>query len=165
MPPPAERLASRLVLGPALRPQPDRRLVALVRQGYESAFEEIVRRYAKPLGRYAAAIVGPRSEDVTQDAFSKALLALRRDDAEIDLRPWLFPIVRQNALNDLRDSPPPPEVLAEALAGGADPAEELERREELANLMQRLQALPAPQRGGAGVGGPGGGGARPDGHP
>src|ERR1044072_396230 len=146
MPPPAERLASRLVLGPALRTQPDRRLVALVRQGYETAFEEIVRRYAKPLGRYAAAIVGPRSEDVTQDAFSKARLALRRDDAEIDLRPWLFRIVRNTALNDLRDSPPPPEVLAEALAGGADPAEELERREELANLMQRLQALPAEQR-------------------
>jgi RNA polymerase sigma factor (sigma-70 family) len=146
MPPPAEGLASRLVLGPALRTQPDRRLVALVRQGYETAFEEIVRRYAKPLGRYAAAIVGPHSEDVTQDAFSKALLALRRDDAEIELRPWLFRIVRNTALNDLRDSPPSPEVLAEALACGADPAEELERREDLADLMRRLQALPAEQR-------------------
>lgn len=146
MPPPAEGLASRLVLGPALRTQPDRRLVALVRQGYETAFEEIVRRYAKPLGRYAAAIVGPRSEDVTQDAFSKALLALRRNDAEIELRPWLFRIVRNTALNDLRDSPPSPEVLAEALAGGADPADELERREELADLMRRLQALPSEQR-------------------
>lgn len=146
MPPPAEGLASRLVLGPALRTQPDRRLVALVRQGYETAFEEIVRRYARPLGRYAAAIVGPRSEDVTQDAFSKALLALRRDDAEIELRPWLFRIVRNTALNDLRDSPPSPEVLAEALAGGADPAEELERREELADLMRRLRALPTEQR-------------------
>ena len=57
MPPPAEGFAARLVLGPALRSQPDRRLVALVREGYESAFEEIVRRYGKPLTRYAAAIV------------------------------------------------------------------------------------------------------------
>lgn len=146
MPPPAEGFASRHLLGPALRTQSDRRLVQLVRGGYETAFEEIVRRYGRPLGRYAAAIVGGRSEDVTQDAFSKALLALRRDEAEIELRPWLFRIVRNTALNDLRDTPPAPEVLAEALAGGRDPAEELERREELADLMKRLQALPERQR-------------------
>jgi RNA polymerase sigma factor (sigma-70 family) len=146
MPPPAEGLASRLFLGPALRTQPDLRLVTLVREGYEAAFEEIVRRYGRPLGRYAASIVGGRSEDVIQDAFSKALLALRRDDAEIELRPWLFRIVRNTALNDLRDSPPSPEVLAEALTGGGNPAEELERREELADLMRRLQALPEAQR-------------------
>jgi RNA polymerase sigma factor (sigma-70 family) len=146
MPPPAEGFASRLFLGPALRTQPDRRLVTFVREGYETAFEEIVRRYGSPLSRYAASIVGGRSEDVTQDAFSKALLALRRDDAEIELRPWLFRIVRNTALNDLRDSPPSPEVLAEAIAGGANPAEELERREELADLIKRLQALPEPQR-------------------
>jgi RNA polymerase sigma factor (sigma-70 family) len=148
MPPPAtaEGLASRLFLGPALRTQPDRRLVTLVRAGYEAAFEEIVRRYGRPLGRYAASIVGGRSEDVTQDAFSKALLALRRSDAEIELRPWLFRIVRNTALNDLRDSPPSAELLAEAIAGGGDPAGELERREELADLIKRLQALPEPQR-------------------
>ncbi len=146
MTPPAEGFAARLVLGPALRTQPDRRLVALVREGYESAFEEIVRRYGKPLTRYAAAIVGSRGEDVTQDAFSKALLALRRNEAEIELRPWLFRIVRNTALNDLRDSPPTPELLAEAIAGGENPAEELERREELTDLMRRLQSLPEPQR-------------------
>jgi RNA polymerase sigma factor (sigma-70 family) len=146
MPPPAEGLASRLVVGPALRTQPDRRLVSLVRGGYEVAFEEIVRRYGKPLSRYAAAIVGGRSEDVTQDAFSKALLALRGSNAEIDLRPWLFRIVRNTALNDLRDRPPSPEVLAEAIAGGRNPAEELEHREELADLIRRLRALPEPQR-------------------
>jgi RNA polymerase sigma factor (sigma-70 family) len=146
MPPSAEGFPSRLFLGPALRTQPDRRLVTLVRDGYETAFEEIVRRYGRLLTRYAASIVGGRCEDVTQDAFSRALLALRRDDAEIELRPWLFRIVRNTALNDLRDSPPSPEVLAEAIAGGRNPAEELEQREELTDLMQRLQALPEPQR-------------------
>lgn len=146
MPPPAVGFASRLVLGPALRTQPDRRLVALVREGYEAAFEEIVRRYGKPLTRYAAAIVGARSEDVTQDAFSKALLALRRDGPEIELRPWLFRIVRNTALNDLRDRPHSAEALADAIAGGRNPAEELERREELTDLMRRLQSLPEPQR-------------------
>ncbi len=146
MPPPAEALASRLFLGPALRTQADRRLVTLVREGYEAAFEEIVRRYGRSLGRYAASIVGGRSEDVLQDAFAKALPALQRDDAEIDLRPWLFRIVRNTALNDLRDSPPSPELLAETLAGGRNPADELEQREQLTDLIRRLQALPEPQR-------------------
>jgi RNA polymerase sigma factor (sigma-70 family) len=146
MPPPVEGFAARLVLGPALRTQPDRRLVALVRDGYEMAFDEIVRRYGAPLRRYAAAIVGGRSEDVTQDAFSKALLALRQDGAEIELRPWLYRIVRNTALNDLRDTPPASGVLAEALAGGRNPAEELERREELADLIRQLQTLPESQR-------------------
>jgi RNA polymerase sigma factor (sigma-70 family) len=146
MPPPAEGFAARFVVGPALRAQPDRRLVDLVREGYENAFEEIVRRYGKPLTRYAAAIVGSRAEDVTQDAFSKALLALRRDGREIELRPWLFRIVRNTALNDLRDRPPSAETLAQAIAGGDSPEEELERREELADLMRRLRSLPEAQR-------------------
>jgi RNA polymerase sigma factor (sigma-70 family) len=145
-PPPAEPLASRVLLGPALRAQPDRRLVKLVREGYEAAFEEIVRRYRRPLDRFAAAIVGARSEDVTQDAFSKALLALRGSEAEIELRPWLYRIVRNTALNDLRDAPPLTEELGEAVAGGHSAAVEAERREEITELMERLRALPEPQR-------------------
>jgi RNA polymerase sigma factor (sigma-70 family) len=144
--PPTEQYARGLLLGAALRAQPDRRLVRLVRAGYEVAFEEIVRRYRKPLNRFAAAIVGPRSEDVTQDAFSKALLALRGSEQEIELRPWLYRIVRNTALNDLRDSPPAAEQLAESIQGGASAALEAERREELAELTRRLRALPEPQR-------------------
>ncbi|HEU4599789.1 MAG TPA: RNA polymerase sigma factor [Solirubrobacterales bacterium] len=145
-PPPAELFASRIILGPALRAQPDGRLIGLVREGYDSAFEEIVRRYRRPLERFAAAIVGGRSEDVTQDAFSKALLALRGSEAEIELRPWLYRIVRNTALNDIRDRGPAPEQLSEALAGTASAAAEVERREELAELVKRLAALPEPQR-------------------
>jgi RNA polymerase sigma factor (sigma-70 family) len=145
-PPPAEPFASRLVLGPALRAQSDGRLVRLVREGYEAAFEEIVRRYRKPLDRFAASIVGSRSEDITQDAFSKALLALRGSEQEIELRPWLYRIVRNTALNDLRDRPPAVEQLEESLTGGPSAAIEAERREEIRDLMERLRALPEPQR-------------------
>ena len=145
-PPPAEHFAARIFLGPALRAQPDRRLVDLVRDGYDAAFEEIVRRYRRPLDRFAAAIVGGRSEDVTQDAFSKALLALRGSEAEIELRPWLYRIVRNTALNDLRDRAPAAEELPETFAGARSAAAEVEAREELAELMERLRALPEPQR-------------------
>jgi RNA polymerase sigma factor (sigma-70 family) len=145
-PPPADSLASRLFVAPALRTQPDRRLVSLVREGYELAFEEIVRRYRTPLERFAAAIVGSHSEDVTQDAFSKALLALRGSEAEIELRPWLYRIVRNTALNDIRDSPPPTEELGEGVGGSPSAAVEAERREEMSELTERLRALPETQR-------------------
>jgi RNA polymerase sigma factor (sigma-70 family) len=145
-PPPAEQFAARIFMGPALRAQPDRRLVDLVRDGYDAAFEEIVRRYRRPLDRFAAAIVGGRSEDVTQDAFSKALLALRGSEAEIELRPWLYRIVRNTALNELRDRAPVAEELAETLPGGRSAAAEAEAREQLRDLMAQLQALPEPQR-------------------
>ncbi|HWO83661.1 MAG TPA: RNA polymerase sigma factor [Solirubrobacterales bacterium] len=145
-PPPAEQFAARVFLGPTLRAQPDRRLVDLVRDGYDAAFEEIVRRYRRPLDRFAAAIVGGRSEDVTQDAFSKALLALRGSEAEIELRPWLYRIVRNTALNDLRGRAPVAEELAETLPGGLSAAAVVEAREELRDLMERLGALPEPQR-------------------
>src|SRR5687767_14053493 len=146
-PPPASGFASRIFLGPALRAQPDRRLVALVRDGYENAFEEIVRRYGAMLSRFAGSIVpSHRAEDVTQDAFSKALLALRDTDKEIELRPWLFRIVRNTALNDLRDQPAYAETLEDRPDALNDPAMTAERREELVELMDRLRALPEPQR-------------------
>jgi RNA polymerase sigma factor (sigma-70 family) len=147
IPPRAAGLPTRLVLGPALRAQSDRRLVRLVREGYEGAFEEIVRRYRRPLGRFAASIVGGRHEDVTQDSFRKALEALRRGDAEIELRPWLYRIVRNTALNDLRDRPPAAAELADDLvAGTRSTAAEAEAREEVAELVEHLRALPENQR-------------------
>jgi RNA polymerase sigma factor (sigma-70 family) len=147
IPPHAGGLSTRLVLGPALRAQSDRRLVRLVREGYEGAFEEIVRRYRRPLGRFAASIVGGRHEDVTQDSFRKALEALRGDDAEIELRPWLYRIVRNTALNELRDRPPAAAELAEDLvAGTRSAAAEAESREEVAELIEHLRALPENQR-------------------
>jgi len=145
-PPPAELFASRVLLGPALRVQSDARLVDLVRSGHASAFEEIVRRYRRPLDRFAGSIVGARSEDVLQDAFSKALQALRRSETAIELRPWLYRIVRNTALNDLRDRGPAVEQLAETLPGGRGADTEAERREELSELIRGLQALPEPQR-------------------
>jgi RNA polymerase sigma factor (sigma-70 family) len=145
-PPPAEQFAARVFLGPTLRAQPDRRLVDLVRDGYDAAFEEIVRRYRRPLDRFAAAIVGGRSEDITQDALSKALLALRGSEREIELRPWLYRIVRNTALNDLRDRAPATEQLTETMPGAPSAAAEVEAREELRDLMERLGALPEPQR-------------------
>ncbi len=141
------RIASRFLGGRALRLQPDGRLVSLVRAGYESAFEEIFRRYGAPLRSYAASIVSAsRADDVTQEAFTKAYLALRGTDKEIQLRPWLYRIVRNTALTDIRDEPRPGVELDEAVAAGMTPEQLAEQREDIRLLMAGLRELPEPQR-------------------
>jgi RNA polymerase sigma factor (sigma-70 family) len=140
-------LTTRLIGGPALRFQPDGRLVSLVRAGYESAFEEIFRRYAAALRSYAASIVtAQRADDVTQEAFTKAYLALRGTDKEIQLRPWLYRIVRNTALTDIRDQPKAGIELDEAQAAGMTPEELAGEHEEIRRLMAGLRELPEPQR-------------------
>jgi RNA polymerase sigma factor (sigma-70 family) len=127
--------------------QPDRRLVSLVREGFEGAFEEIFRRYGARLRSYAASIVtAQRADDVTQEAFTKAYLALRGTDKEIQLRPWLYRIVRNTALTDIRDEPRAGLELSGEHTAGLRPEELAEQREEISRLMAGLRKLPEPQR-------------------
>ena len=70
-----------------------------------------------------------------------------RPTTKIELRPWLYRIVRNTALNDLRDRPPAAAELAEDLmAGGRSAAAVAEERAEIAALTARLRALPQNQR-------------------
>ena len=94
------RLARRSVLAT----QSDRRLVDLVRAGYEPAFETIVARYRSALLRYAERFLSrERAEDVVQQSLVSAYEAMLRDTAELNLRPWLYRIAHNTALNGLRD--------------------------------------------------------------
>ncbi len=135
-----------LLAGAALRCQPDSRLVRLVREGHDLAFEEIVRRYRAPLVAFAGAIV-PRdhAEDVVQEALVRAHAAIGRDDGELALRPWLYTIVRNRALNALRDEPAH-EHLDESFDGVPQPPDVAARREELRRLIASVRGLPEPQR-------------------
>ncbi len=132
--------------GLALRCQPDSRLVALAREGHERAFEEIVCRYRQPLVAFAAAIVpAHRAEDVVQDALASAHGSLVSSEREISLKPWLYTIVRNRALNDLRDEPAH-EPLREDFDGVPQPPEVVAQRAELAEVVTRLKGLPPAQR-------------------
>src|SRR5918997_6147962 len=96
-------------LGPlaqaVLRTQSDDRLVALAREGREAAFEEIVRRYRPGLVAFAAAYApSDRVEDVVQESLLRAWGALGEATEEIHLKPWLYTIVRNRALNARRDA-------------------------------------------------------------
>lgn len=142
MAPPLKPIARR-----ALAAQSDERLVRLLREGHDPAFDEIVRRYRGPLVAFAAAITGAgRAEDVVQAALMRAHRALSDDDREIRLRPWLFAIVRNGALNSVRDDPTWSE-LDPALHGASDEAAATaEQREDLGRLVDAICALPASQR-------------------
>lgn len=130
----------------AVRCQPDARLVSLAREGRGAAFDEIVRRYRASLVGFAAAIVGnDRAEDVVQEALTSAHAAIRDGDADISLRPWLYRIVRNGALNRLRDDPEH-EPLDEAFDGVPQPPEVVAGRDELTALTEQLKALPDEQR-------------------
>jgi RNA polymerase sigma factor (sigma-70 family) len=132
--------------GVAIRCQSDSRLVKLVREGHDLAFDEIVRRYRPQLVAYAAAIVPEHhAEDIVQEALTRAHGALGRNDGEMRLRPWLYTIVRNGSLNALRDEPVHTH-LDENYDGVPQPPEVAARSEEFAALTAGLKALPEQQR-------------------
>ena len=138
---------ARLARRPVLSTQSDSRLVDLFRAGYEPAFEAIVERYRRQLLRYAGRILpGERAEDVVQLAFVKAYEAMRRDSRELELRPWLYRIVHNTALNGLRERRPVHQAPVESLDGVERPDEALERSQGIRELLAAVQALPVRQR-------------------
>jgi RNA polymerase sigma factor (sigma-70 family) len=126
----------------------DDHLVELVRTGNESAFEAIVRRYRRPLLRYCSALLpADRAEDAVQQAFMRAYDAMRSDDSKLHVRPWLYRIAHNTALNLLRDdSGWPPEPLDESHDGVERPDQAFERRERLTAVVAAVQGLPEQQR-------------------
>ncbi len=138
---------ARLARKPVLSSQSDERLVDLVRAGYEPAFETIVERYRRPLTRYVRGILpGERAEDAVQQSFLSAYEAIRRDDAELKLRPWLYRIAHNTALNGLRDRALAEQPLDERIDGVERPDQAFERRQGLAQVIAAVQELPERQR-------------------
>ena len=130
-----------------LRTQSDARLVALARAGHDHAFEAIVERYRRPLLRACRRILPEaRAEDALQQALVAAWTALRRGDEVQDLRPWLYRIVRNTALNQLRVAGYDLDELVDTLAGQGDPEEEVERRALVRQTLMAVAALPDRQR-------------------
>jgi RNA polymerase sigma factor (sigma-70 family) len=131
---------------PLLRAQSDRRLVALAADGHDRAFEAIVERYRRPLERYLRRLLSEAlAEDVLQASFVRAWQALRAGTDVRELRPWLYRIAHNQALNTLRAAGSAlPAVAAELPAISLEA--EVERREELRAALHGIEALPDRQR-------------------
>jgi RNA polymerase sigma factor (sigma-70 family) len=138
---------ARLAGAPLLRAQSDERLVDLVRAGNDAAFEAIVGRYRRPLLRYCSGFMSEaRAEDAVQTALVSAYDALRASRGEMYLRPWLYRIAHNAALNALRDRGLHHEELAEETDGVERPDQAFERGERLRDVLAAVSALPDRQR-------------------
>ena len=129
----------------------DEELVARVRAGDDLAFEAIYDRYAAGVLAFCVYLLGSRdaAEDALQLAFVAAYRALRRGgEREIALRPWLYTIARNRCLSELRargEAAWSDGVLDEH-PGADSPVVQVQRREELRELLADMQRLPADQR-------------------
>src|SRR5919201_3697268 len=136
----------------AYRAASDEQLVDLVRAGDDRAFDAIHARYEQRLVGYARQMLGGAhhdAEEVVQDAFVRALTALRAGGREMALKPWLYTIVRNRALDALRRPARTTDLELHAPVlhdASADQHERVARAEDLRNLVCQLQGLPERQR-------------------
>lgn len=130
-----------------LRAQSDERLLLLVREGQERAFDAIVDRYRKPLQRYCQrALSPPRAEDVVQQVMVKAWLALRDGTDVRSLRPWLYRIARTTMLDNAETPGYDYSELERSLLSPGGPESELEQQTVIRRTLASLAALPDSQR-------------------
>ncbi len=133
----------------------DEDLVAALRTGDPTAFDTIHARYSAELLAYARQLLGGShhdAEEVLQDAFMRALPALRATDRPMALRAWLYAIVRNRAFDELRrphrrrvDAAPEDLMLADP-RGFDDPFEAAVRHEKLDAMVAAINELPRRQR-------------------
>jgi RNA polymerase sigma factor (sigma-70 family) len=132
------------------RPQSDKRLLELAREGDERAFETVVRRYRRALLRYCRrlGLSEPRAEDAVQQALLQAWLAIERGRDVHAPRAWLYRAVHNSAVTVLRSSPSElvPEHDGARLAIAPSAESEFERRIALRETLGDLAALPDMQR-------------------
>src|SRR4051812_45923527 len=130
-----------------LHTQSDERLVDLTRAGNGRAFEAIVTRYRKQLLRHCAGILPPeRAEDAVQQAFLNAYRAIAAGEAELKLRPWLYRIAHNAALNLLRQNGWNYDQIPEDFDGVMQPPQAAEQSERIRQVVRNVQELPERQR-------------------
>jgi RNA polymerase sigma-70 factor, ECF subfamily len=79
-------------------------LIAGAISGREDSFEELVRRYQRPITSYVFRIVGEydASLDVTQEVFIKVYNSLTRYSKDYKFSTWLYRIAHNAAIDHLR---------------------------------------------------------------
>jgi RNA polymerase sigma-70 factor, ECF subfamily len=123
------------------------RLVSEARGGSQDAFEQIVRRYQRPVIGLIARMTGDRAlaEDLAQDTFVKAFRSLGTFDPTRRLSSWLFRIAHNTTLDALRRIKPERDALSAGDRRRDPPAppvaDGVEQAALGAALGQALQAL------------------------
>ena len=82
----------------------DSELVLSALAGRESGFEELVRRYQRPIAAYVYRMVGDYDAalDLTQEVFIKVYGSLSRYRSEFKFSTWIYKIAHNSAVDHLR---------------------------------------------------------------
>ena len=136
----------------------DRDLVATAVRGIDGSFEELVRRYQRPISAYVYRMVGNYESalDLTQEIFIKVYSSLERYRAEFKFSTWIYTIAHHAAVDHLRRTatreqslvvgPEGDQCELPIESGRLSPEQESERRERRAEIETVVRALPANYR-------------------
>jgi len=133
----------------------DGELVARAIAGREEGFEELVRRYQRPIVAYVYRMVGDYDAalDLTQEVFIKVYGSLERYRPEFKFSTWIYRIAHNAAIDHLRrmGGMRTEELETEGEGGrtyekplassAPTPEQESERRERRAEIEEVVQAL------------------------
>jgi len=130
----------------------DRPCILAVQKGDKAAFEELVKKYQKRLMRFVIMMLGRRdpADDIVQEAFVKAYLAINSFEPDRPFYPWLATIARNLAINRIKkeDREKPASEYEEInelqTDESSNPLAEMMSKENDRRLMQAVKSL-APQ--------------------
>jgi RNA polymerase sigma-70 factor (ECF subfamily) len=133
----------------------DAELVSAAASGAEASFEELVRRYQRPIVSYVYRMLGEyeASLDVTQEVFIKVYNSLDRYSCDYKFSTWVYRIAHNAAIDHLRRNPVNPQSIETETSDGAyqiqiesphpTPEQERERSEWRTEIEAVVKKLPA----------------------
>jgi RNA polymerase sigma-70 factor, ECF subfamily len=135
-------------------------LVTRAIAGREDGFEELVRRYQRPIAAYVYRMVGDYEAalDLTQEVFIKVYASLARYRSEYKFSTWIYKIAHNAAVDHLRRHSTREQALAQVNqadgeqyelpieSGRLSPEQESEKAERRAEIETVVRALPAAYR-------------------
>jgi RNA polymerase sigma-70 factor, ECF subfamily len=119
-------------------------LLDKARRGDPGAFVDLVRGFDQGFRRLAYRLLGDRREldDVLQEAYTKAFAALPRFRGDSALQTWLYRIVYNTCLDQLKRQGPETTALgSDPEAAAADPADVVTARSALADALAALAPI------------------------
>lgn len=141
-----------------IRDLADVELVSTAVRGREDSFEELVRRYQRPITSYVFRMLGDyeASLDVTQEVFIKVYNSLERYSSEYKFSTWLYRIAHNAAIDHIRRNPLNQQSLEAETADGMfqiqlespspTPEQDRERSEWRAEIDAVVKCLPTSYR-------------------
>jgi len=136
----------------------DTELVRSAIAGREAGFEELVRRYQRPIAAYVYRMVGDYDAalDLTQEVFIKVYNSLSRYRSEFKFSTWIYKIAHNASIDYLRRHTVREQALCSSIDGDhreisiesrrLTPEQESERRERRSEIESVVQLLPAAYR-------------------